>query len=390
MSQPHGFTEGGARRIVDVVRRVEGMNAHERLGSRPKPQPRGQGGFMQWVLVTSLSTTDGRYPGTWSQYNVEDDTFTEMGDCWITEAEGETLEEIHYLARLQGKLDADSLPVFVVSLAGAVAQGSTVSIVAVTSSTAAATPGSYAHYSCNTLTTDGNTFTSGSAARVMFPNNEIPAVGNYGALYTGTTSGGVPLYVALYLPLQVQATDAGTGDSDATVYGVTHLHFNQGSGLAVSYPATYKVKVAAANASKTHSGVVNLTADQVLGDGDKRFSDGLIVNQDQNSGSALTMKQNGSATPAFEASGNGKARVNTTATTYTLEIGGNLHTTTDIYADGDIDVGDDLRVTDNVTAAVINATTKYQINGVDGANATYTDGMNTTVTSTFGIVTAVT
>lgn len=120
MARPHTFTEAGAQRIVNAVRRVEGMNFDGRTPPQPKPRPVGQGGFTQWVSVTAPATaTDGRYAATWSSYDVETDTWTEEGDCWLVERNGEALSAKGYHSRLQGKLAADGLPVFVTIIGSA-------------------------------------------------------------------------------------------------------------------------------------------------------------------------------------------------------------------------------------------------------------------------------
>lgn len=388
MSEVFGFDRSGMERVTSAVRTVEALPADEptRTPTRRNPIPPA----VRFLRCDSVTATNSRYPATWLTRNAVAQTWADGGDAWLEFPNGDTpVVDDYYPAILQGQT-AEGVAIYTALDSAVSSSGSTVAIVAVTSSTAAATPGSYAHYSCNILSTDGNTFTSVTAARVMFPNNEVPAVANYGALYTGTTSGGVPLYVALYLPMQVQATDAGTGDSDATVYGITHLHFNQGSGLAVSYPATYKVKVAAADASKTHAGVINLTTDQVLGDGDKKFSDKLTVNEDQGTGVKFHVRKNTGATPALEVTANGTVRINTTATTYTIEVAGDGHLTTNLQVDLDITAGDDITATDTITGAIINATTKFQANGIDGTGSDYVDGINTTIDFTGGIATSVT
>lgn len=373
----HGFTAEGAQRIVNVVRRVEGQNFDGRTTPQPKPVPRGQGGFTQWVLVTSATQQDGRHPGTWSAYDVETAAWTEMGDCWVVDANGETLSVQRYQCRLQGTLAADNLPVFVTGdQAAAAASVSTPAFVRITSSTAvtgALYPGLLQSY-----TVAGGYADTATAVRVIFPNSEVPGLARVAAVNSGETSGGEPVYQSLERPLTVAATDAGTGDTNATYYGISTLNINQGTGLALTN-SSLSCKVAAQDASGTHSGVVNLS-DQTLGGGDKTFNSDVAVQ------AGLTVNSNGEVTTGqvfrvFNAGG---------ATMLRCDIIAGANCTFVNCDDDAIGTAPALEVSGNIKGTTINATSAFQANGTSGTNTDYTDGVSTAVQFTGGIAVGVT
>src|SRR6516162_5869880 len=70
--------------------------------------------------------------------------------------------------------------------------------------------------------------------------------------------------------LEVKTTNPGTGDSDVDVLNVTVIQIDQASGLQEVDNGSGNVTLQAQDASATHSGVVNLSA-QTLGVGPKVF-----------------------------------------------------------------------------------------------------------------------
>ena len=110
---PGGYQlgEDAAQRIARAVRRLEASPADDRPQFRTRRRVQTQP-FLQWVRITSTTTTAGRYPGVWQSHDEATDTYTDMEACWVRPGpNSEPLQTRRYLCRSAGA--ESGVPIYV-------------------------------------------------------------------------------------------------------------------------------------------------------------------------------------------------------------------------------------------------------------------------------------
>jgi hypothetical protein len=106
MERPVGFTPAGARRIVQVVRRIEeepefDTGAQGIVGAGIEEQ------VQNWVQITSTSKTGDFYPGAWFLRSGSADTWTQQPQqIWVSSPNGMALEPDVYYRGLASGINA--------------------------------------------------------------------------------------------------------------------------------------------------------------------------------------------------------------------------------------------------------------------------------------------
>lgn len=106
------FSRNDAQRIADAVRLSE---ASYRNDADEITRARVMAPIIQFVKLSSLTQTAGRYPGNWCLFDAAAGTFSDQDAIWIVHPNGATPElATYYLARSSGF--ENSRPVFVLEI----------------------------------------------------------------------------------------------------------------------------------------------------------------------------------------------------------------------------------------------------------------------------------
>ena len=122
-----------------------------------------------------------------------------------------------------------------------------------------------------------STWSDGVAVWVKVPNAETLAASRYKARLVGFENGR-----QLYVTDAVAAAPASgvtvrEQDGSPSYASTTTLTFDQADGFVLTTPAANEARIDIAGCSLTQAGIVNLTTNQVMGDGNKVFSDSICA-----------------------------------------------------------------------------------------------------------------
>lgn len=98
----------------ELVGLLDRQDAAPRL---PSPKQRGHirpnGMVSAWALITSTTTTAGRYPGKIQLYDHEASSWSDLtdGTCWVVDANTQLLGANRYDCKIMGILASDGKPV---------------------------------------------------------------------------------------------------------------------------------------------------------------------------------------------------------------------------------------------------------------------------------------